>query len=106
MTTPRKTTPTPRKAPVKPKAEPKPQAKVEVPGNVQAHRTDTDRPFVTSDRFSVAQVEVRGRELVAITPTNHVGPANLLIPRYELDELIEVLITLRDAPGPGSPNDA
>jgi hypothetical protein len=68
--------------------------------NLQSSRTDKDRPFVTSDKFSVAQVETRGREDVAIATVNHVGPANLVIRREELDELIEVLTALNKAKGP------
>ena len=63
-------------------------------------RTDHNRPFVTSNRFSIANVEVRGRELAAIAPVNWVGPAPLLIPMTELDELISDLTELRAAPGP------
>lgn len=69
-------------------------------------RTDSDRPFVVSNRWHVAQVEVRGRELLALSTMATVGPAPILVPISELDELIEVLTELRDAPGPGNPNDA
>jgi hypothetical protein len=63
-------------------------------------RTDQNRPFVTSNRFSASNVEVRGRELLALAPTNHVGPAPILVPMAELDELIADLSALRDQPGP------
>lgn len=56
---------------------------------------------MTSNRFSVANVEVRGRELLALAPTHHVGPAPILVPMAELDELIADLTALRDAPGFG-----
>lgn len=63
-------------------------------------RTDQNRPFVTSNRFSASNVEVRGRELLALAPTNHVGPAPILVPMAELDELIADLTALREQPGP------
>lgn len=63
-------------------------------------RTDQGRPFVVSNRFSIAHVENRGRELMALAPINHVGPAPILVPMAELDELIADLEALRDAPGP------
>jgi len=74
--------------------------------NIIVSRTDHGRAFVVSNRFSIANVEVRGRELLALSPINHVGPANLLVPMAELDELIADLTELRDAPGPEDPNDA
>lgn len=64
------------------------------------NRGDTGRPFVASNRFSAAHVEVRGRELLALAPTSNVGPAPILVPMTELDELIADLVALREAPGP------
>ena len=73
--------------------------------NLNESRTDSDRPFVTSDRFSVAQVEIRGREDVAISTVNHVGPAELVIRRSELPELIKVLTALDKAKAPKAPEE-
>lgn len=67
-------------------------------------RTDQGRPFVVSNRFSASHVEMRGRELLALAPINHVGPAPILVPMAELDELIADLIALQNAPGPDDEN--
>lgn len=62
------------------------------------NRTDSGRTYVSSNRFNAANVEVRGRELLALSPVHHVGPAPLLVPMSELDELIADLMALRDNP--------
>ena len=53
---------------------------------------------MTSNRFNVANVENRGRELLALSPINFVGPAPILVPMAELDELISDLTALREHP--------
>ena len=88
------------------KAAATPKAKPEAPDYGQTvNYTDANRVFVVSNRFNVANVEVRGRELLALSPTNHVGPSPILVPLAELDELIADLTALRDAPAPEVPAD-
>ncbi len=82
----------------KPKSTENPEPPFRELINQAVSRTDEGRVFVTSNRFSVAQVEVRHRELLAVAPTNHVGPAPILVPIEELNELIADLVALRDAP--------
>ena len=87
-------------------AKPKPEPEAGIEGQVDPaaeygqiiSRTDAGRTYVTSNRFNAANVEVRGRELLAHAPINHVGPANLIVPMAELPELISDLIALRDNP--------
>lgn len=69
-------------------------------------RTDQDRPFVTSNRFHAAHVEVKGREMLALSPINWVGPPPIVVMFDQLPELVAVLEALAAEPGPENPNDA